>query len=98
MGIGVAMNEDKKEMPTVIGTSRLRTNINLSKSSFVEQVEFYMKNLDRLIDQDTYWFCERIEALQAGNTTRVEFIEKSYLNPLQKKIQEIAERMSKLHL
>lgn len=92
------MNGDKKEMPTVIGTSRLKSNIHITKSSFVEQVEFYMKNLDRLIDQDTYWFCERIEALQAGNITRVEFIEKTYLNPLQKKIQEVAERMSKLSL
>lgn len=66
------------------------------KSSFIEQVELYLTNLDRLIDQDTYWFCERIEALREGNTKRVEFIEKSYLNPLQRKIRELADRMSKL--
>ena len=70
----------------------------VTKSSFVEQIELYLKNLDRLIDQDTYWFCERIEALREGNTKRVEFIENSYLNPLQRKIRELADRMSKISI
>lgn len=70
----------------------------VTKSSFVEQIDLYLKNLDRLIDQDTYWFCERIEALREGNTKRVEFIENSYLNPLQRKIRELADRMSKISI
>lgn len=72
--------------------------IKLSKPKLSEQIEVYVKNLDRLVDQDTYWFCERIEALRQGNTKRVEFIENYYLNPLQRKIRELADRMSKLTL
>lgn len=70
----------------------------ITKPKLSEQIDLHLKNLDRLIDQDTYWFCERIEALREGNTKRVEFIENSYLNPLQRKIQELADRMSKISI
>lgn len=75
-----------------------QNKIELTKPTLSEQIDLHLKNLDRLIDQDTYWFCERIEALREGNTKRVEFIENSYLNPLQRKIRELADRMSKISI
>lgn len=87
---------DKKDKSIVIGSSNSNNQIKFIKPTFSEQVDFYVNNLNRLIDQDTYWFCERIGALQAGNLERVESIEKTYLEPLQRKIKELAERMTRL--
>jgi len=69
---------------------------NIKKPSFISQAELHLKNLDRLIDQETDWFIERIEALKEGKTDRAEFIEKTYLIPLNRKIREVADRMSRL--
>ena len=66
------------------------------KGSFIEQAEFYLRNLDRLMDQELDWFIERIEAMKKGDYKRVEYIEKTYLTPLNRKIKEIADRMSRL--
>ena len=66
------------------------------KPEYKKQVELYLKNLDRLIDQESYWFIERIEALKNGNKARVEFIENTYLVPLNRKIREVAKRLSEL--
>lgn len=87
---------DKKETPTVIGVPILTNKIKLTKTSFANQVDFYCNNLCRLIDQESYWFIERIEALKEGNQQRVSYIENLYLKPLNRKIRELAERMARL--
>ncbi len=71
-------------------------SITIKPLPFATQALFYCKNLFRLIDQELYWFCERITALSAGNYSRVEYLEKTYLEPLNSKIKELAERMSRL--
>lgn len=48
------------------------------------------------MDQEEYWFCERVLAVKAGNWVRADFIEKTYLIPLNKKIKLLAERMSRI--
>lgn len=75
----------------------VKTNQNkIIKPLLSSQVDFHLKNLNRLIDQDIYWFCERIESFQVKDFSRTSFIEKTYLIPLQRKIKEIAERMLRL--
>lgn len=66
------------------------------KPEFKIQAELYLKNLDRLIDQESYWFIERIGALKNGNKSRVDYIENTYLIPLNRKIREVADRMARL--
>ena len=87
--------ENKKESP-LLGAS-IRTNQNqITIPAFSSQAEFHLKNLDRLIDQDIYWFCRRIEALKNKNYGKVQVIETTYLVPLQIKIKELAKRMAGL--
>lgn len=70
--------------------------IKILKSSFISQVELYIRNLIRLMDQEERWFYERVLALNKGGYERVEYIEKIYLEPLNRKIKELAERISRL--
>lgn len=91
------MGLSDKETPTIMEASiKYKANQKIIKPSLGSQIDFHLKNLDRLIDQDTYWFCKRIEAIQAKDHHRVNFIEKTYLIPLQRKIKELAERMARL--
>jgi len=87
----------KKKAP-IITIGAARNNIHLIKPSLSSQIDYYLKNLDRLTDQESYWFCERIEAFQKGDRSRVDFIERTYLTPLNRKIRELADRMSRLHI
>lgn len=64
--------------------------------SFVDQANLCLKSLFKLMDQEEYWFCERVLAVKAGNWVRADFIEKTYLIPLNKKIKLLAERMSRI--
>ena len=85
----------QKESP--LTEASVKTNQNqITIPTFSSQAEFYLKNLDRLIDQDIRWFVERIEAVLAKDYAKAEFIEKTYLKPLQIKINEVAERMARL--
>lgn len=69
---------------------------NIVKSSWATQALLYISNVLRLLDQEEYWFCERILSLQKNDHVKVEFIEENYLKPLNRKIKELAERMSRL--
>lgn len=72
--------------------------IGIIKQPVVEQIEINIRNLSRLADQEIDWFIERIEANKKGDYKRAQFIEGMYLNPLNRKIKELAERMSRISL
>lgn len=69
--------------------------IKVSFFNFNLRLEDYLKNLLKLLDQEEFWFCKRIEAIQEGDYEKVDKIERLYLNPLNLKIQRLVERMSK---
>lgn len=76
---------------------KLKTTSNkILYPSFSQRVEFCCKNLFRLMDQELDWFCQRIEAIKAGDMKRADYIEETYLIPLSFKIRQLAERMSRL--
>ncbi len=69
---------------------------NIIKPTFADQANLCLKSLFKLMDQEEYWFCERIEAVKAGDQKQAELIEATYLIPLNRKIKVLAERMSRL--